>query len=131
MSYENHNFSREFDAKFRQFQLTQKMIEKSIKGFMKIEQSDNKSILKLRGDFDSNNVHMIKQAMVISKSLNNSFFELDMIEVKTITMQAMTMLIITLKKLKESGMSTAVTGLNKTSFNLAKELGMQFIAQMK
>jgi len=107
------------------------VIEKTVKGFLKIEQSDNKRTFKLRGDFDSNNVHMIKQAMVISKSLNNSFFELDMIEVKTITMQAMTMLIITLKKLKESGMSTAVTGLNKTSFNLAKELGMQFIAQMK
>ena len=107
------------------------MIEKTLKGFLKIEQSDNKRTFKLRGDFDSNNVHMIKQAMVTSKSLHNSFFELDMSEVKSINMKAMTIITISLKELKEDGISTAVTGLNGTSSKLAKELGMLFIAQIK
>jgi len=107
------------------------MVEEIIKGFFKIKRSDNKILIKLKGSFDNNNVHHIEQIVTINKSFNNRVLELDMSEVKTINMQAMAMIIITLKKLKESGISTTVTGLNRSNLNLAKKLGMQFITKIK
>jgi len=101
------------------------------KGFLGIEKSDNKTTLKLRGDFDRDNIHCIEEVMVINKSFQNEFLELDMSEVNSIDMQAMSLITINLKGLSESGISTSVAGLNGTNLNLAKELGMQFITQIK
>lgn len=69
--------------------------------------------------------------MLINNYRSNGFLELDMNEVNTINMQAMAMIVITLKELKESGISTTVTGLNKVNLSLAEGLGMQFITQVK
>jgi len=54
-----------------------------------------------------------------------------MSEVKSIDIQAMSMITINLKGLSERGISTSVAGLNGANLNLAKKLGMQFITQIK
>ena len=107
------------------------MVREVAKGFLGIEKSDNKTTLKLRGDFDRDNIRCIEEVMVINKSFQNELLELDMSEVKSIDMKAMSMITINLKGLRESGISTSVTGLNEATLNLAKELGMQFITQIK
>ena len=100
------------------------------KGFFLIRPLDNKAILKLKGDFDGNNIHLIRNAMLLKKVLSHNYLELDMSRVETINMQAMALLSINLKRLRDSGTKTRVTGLDKTKCNLAKELGMQFITQI-
>ena len=101
-----------------------------VKGYFRIKQSDNKFIVKLKGNFDSKNIHRISNEMIMNESIHNRFFELDMSEVNTINMQAMAMLIITLKKLRESGMKMKVTGLDGTNLKLARDLGMHLIIQI-
>ena len=53
-----------------------------------------------------------------------------MSEVDTIDMQAMALLTISLKTLKENGMYTKVTGLDAEIRKMAFELGMHCIAQI-
>ena len=107
------------------------MVREVAKGFLGIEKSDNKTTLKLRGDFDRDNIRCIEEVMVINKSFQMELLELDMSEVKSIDMQAMSLITISLKGLSERGISTSVAGLNGANLNLAKELGMQFITQIK
>jgi len=101
-----------------------------VKGCFKTKQSDNNFTVKLKGDFDGYNINRIIGEIIMSESIHNKFFELDMSEVNTINMQAMAGLIITLKKLKESGRETKVTGLDGANLKLASELGMHFITQI-
>ena len=107
------------------------MVREVAKGFIGIEKSDNKTTFKLRGDFDRDNIRYVDEVMVINKSFQNELLELDMSAVKSIDMKAMSMITINLKGLRESGISTSVTGLTGATLNLAKELGMQFITQIK
>ena len=100
------------------------------KGYCKLNKLEDKVILKLKGDFDSNNIDCANASMKTTKSLLHRFFELDLNEVETITMQAMALLIINLKILKENGTHTKVTGLDGEKLKLANELGMHFIAQI-
>jgi ABC-type transporter Mla MlaB component len=107
------------------------VVREVAKGFLGIEKSDNKMTLKLRGDFDGDNIRCIEEVMVINKSFQNELLELDMSEVKSIDMQAMSLITINLKGLSERGISTSVAGLNGANLSLAKEMGMQFITQIK
>ena len=100
-------------------------------GYFKIRLSDSKFTLKLKGDINNNNVYEISKAMIKSKSSHKIFVELDMSEVETIDMQAMSLLIINLKTLKESGMKTKVTGIGGENLKLANDLGIRFITQIK
>ena len=100
-------------------------------GYFKIRLSDSKFTLKLKGDINNNNVYEISKAMIKGKSSHKRFVELDMSEVETIDMQAMSLLIINLKTLKESGMKTKVTGIGGENLKLANDLGIRFITQIK
>ena len=64
------------------------------------------------------------------KSFHNRSLELDMSEVETIDMKAMSLLTITLKDLKESGIRIKVMGLNGANLILAKKIGMHYITQI-
>ncbi len=101
------------------------------KGYFKIRVSDSKMTLKLKGGFDSGNIYGISQAMIMCKSFHKRFVELDMREVETIDMQAMSLLIINLKTLKESGIKTKVSGIGGENLKLAHDLGVRFITQIK
>ena len=101
-----------------------------IKGFFKIRPSDSKFTLKIKGDFNSNNIYGISRAMIMSKSINKKIVELDMSAIESIDMQAMALLIINLKTLKESGIKTKVIGLDEVKLKLANELGMHLITQI-
>ncbi len=102
--------------------------KKSItRGYFKLSKSSSKITLKLRGDFNSNNIDCVNASMKMTKSLRHRLFELDLNEVKTITMQAMALLIINLKILKGTGTDTKVIGLDEGKLKLANKLGMDFI----
>ena len=83
------------------------------RGFFIIRPFTNKTVFKLNGNFDGNNVQWLKKAMVKSKSFHNSYIELDMQEVEDIDNQAMSFLTTTLKKLNRSGVRTKITGLDR------------------
>jgi anti-anti-sigma regulatory factor len=100
-------------------------------GYFKTRLSDSKFTLKLKGDINNNNVYEISKAMIKSKFSHKRFVELDMSEVETIDMQAMSLLIINLKTLEESGMKTKVTGIGGENLKLANDLGIRFITQIK
>ena len=100
------------------------------KGYFNINLSNSTCRFKLKGDFTGRNIDWISKSMITRKLFYKKFIELDMSEVDTIDMQAMALLIIALKKLKERGAHTKVTGLNDRNLNLANELGMRFIAHI-
>ena len=100
------------------------------RGYFKLSKSSSKITLKLRGDFNSNNIDCVNASMKMTKSLRHRLFELDLNEVKTITMQAMALLIINLKILEENRMHTKVTGLDEEKLKLAHELRMHIIVQI-
>lgn len=100
------------------------------KGFFKIRHTNGTCALKLKGDFNSKNSKVIHQAMSMSGASHRKCIELDMSEVDTIDMQAMALLTISLKTLKENGMYTKVTGLDAEIRKMAFELGMHCIAQI-
>jgi ABC-type transporter Mla MlaB component len=100
------------------------------RGYFKLNKSGRKIILKLRGDFNSNNIDCVKASMKMTKSLHHRFFELDLNEVENITMQAMALLIINLKIIKGTGTDTKVIGLDEGKLKLANKLGMSFITQI-
>ncbi len=100
------------------------------RGYFKLSKSSSKITLKLRGDFNSNNIDCVNASMKMTKSLRHRFFELDLNEVENITMQAVALLIINLKILKKNGTETKVTGIDGEKLKLANELGMHFITRI-
>jgi len=100
------------------------------KGYFKLHQSSSKITLKLKGDFNSNNIDCISTSIAMVKELHHRIFELDLCEAKTITMQAMALFIINLKTLEENGVHTKVIGLDRGKLKLARGLGMHFISSM-
>lgn len=100
------------------------------KGYFNLNLSGSKCRLRLKGDFSRSNINLITRSMMKSKTFHKGVLDLDMSEVNTIDMQAMALLIITLKTLKENGTNTKVTGLNDQNLKLASELGMGFITQI-
>ena len=100
------------------------------RGYFKLSKSSSKITLKLRGDFNSNNIDCVNASMKMTKSLRHRFFELDLKEVENITMQAMALLIINLKILKRTGRVTKVIGLDEGKLKLVNKLGMSFITQI-
>jgi len=99
-------------------------------GYFKIKPSNGKFTFELKGDFISENIKGIGVAMTKSKAFNKKFFELDMSAVETIDMQAMALLIISLKTLIDNGTEGSVTGLDGEKRKLAYELGMQYVSQI-
>ncbi len=100
-------------------------------GFFVIRPYDEKTTLKLRGSFDRTNSLWIKKAMLASKAIHRNIIELDMREVDTIDMAAMTLIIIALKALRENGISTRVIGLDGEKRTLAHSLGMHYITHIQ
>ena len=99
-------------------------------GYFKIKPSDGRVIFELKGDFNRDNIKGISKAITRSKALHRKFFELDMSRVASIDMQAMTLLIISLKALRDRGTEGSVTGLDGGNRALALELGMQYVGRI-
>lgn len=100
------------------------------KGCLRVIHSNGKSILALEGDLTRNNIIEISKRILKSTPCQKKCVELDMTAVVSIDMQAMALLVISLKKLKENGTSTKVTGLNGGKLRLAETLGMHFVTQV-
>ena len=109
---------------------TFKVQQLSTRGYFKLNHSSGKITLKLRGDFNSDNIDCVKASVKMTQSLCNACFEIDLNEVNTISMQAMALLAINLKILKEKGIYTNVIGLKEGKLKMAHDLGMHFIAQI-
>jgi hypothetical protein len=99
-------------------------------GYFKIKPSDGRVIFELKGDFNRDNIKGIGRAITCSQALHRKFFELDMSRVASIDMQAMTLLIISLKALRDRGTEGSVTGLAGGNRVLAYELGMQHVSRI-
>ncbi len=99
-------------------------------GYFKIKPSDGRVIFELKGDFNSDNIKGISKAITRSKALYRKLFELDMSRVTTIDMQAMALLIISLKTLTDRGTEGRVTGLEGGNRALAYGLGMQYVSHI-
>jgi anti-anti-sigma regulatory factor len=99
-------------------------------GYFKIKPSDERVIFELKGDFNSDNIMGISKAITCSQALHRKFFELDMSRVASIDMRAMTLLIISLKALRDRGTEGSVTGLQGENRVLAFELGMQYVSRI-
>jgi len=99
-------------------------------GFFIIRPYAKKTTLKLKGNFDRTNTLWIKKAMLASTSIHKNTIELDMREVDTIDMAAMALITIALKVLKDSGITTQVTGLDEGKCALARTLGMHYITRI-
>jgi len=103
--------------------ITEKIKKMSVKsncitaGYFRMKESDNKITLKLKGDFDSNNICSIK-LMLLKKSFCTRFLELDMSEIETISSEALAQLITTLQICEEREITTAMTGLEETNLNV-------------
>ena len=110
--------------------LTQEKKKLVAKGYFRIRSVNGTCNLKLKGQFNGKNRKVIHQAMSMSGASRRKCIELDMSEVDTIDMQAMALLTISLKTLKENGMYTKVTGLDAEIRKMAFELGMHCIAQI-
>jgi ABC-type transporter Mla MlaB component len=99
-------------------------------GYFKIKPSADRVTFELKGDFNRDNITGISRAITRSKALHGKFFELDMSRVATIDMQAMALLIIALKALKERGAVGSVAGLAGGNRDLAYALGMQYVSRI-
>lgn len=89
-------------------------------GYFRIKESDDKITLKLKGDFDINNIYSIK-LMLLKKSFCTRFLELDMSEIETISSEALAQLSTTLQICEEREMTTEMTGLEETNLNVSKQ----------
>ena len=89
-------------------------------GYFRIKESDDKITLKLKGDFDINNIYSIK-LMLLKKSFCTRFLELDMSEIETISSEALAQLSTTLQICEEREMTTEMTGLEETNFNVSNQ----------
>lgn len=96
-------------------------------GFFKLRSLRNKKVLTLKGNFDKDNIPWVKRALLVSGHANSNYLELNMRDVESINIQAMTLLVITLKRINEKGVRTRVTGLEGKVLELASTLGMQHI----
>ncbi len=83
------------------------------KGFFIIRPFNNRTVIKLNGNFDSNNVYWLNKAMLMSESFHNKYLEIDMMDVQNINIKAMSSLNDTLKRLNKNGMRTKITGFNE------------------
>ena len=99
-------------------------------GYFRIKPSNGRIAFELKGDFNSDNIRVISKAITSSKTFNRKFFELDMSRVESIDMQAMALLIISLKTLNDRGTKGSVTGLDGGKRNLAYQLGMQYVSRI-
>ena len=79
------------------------------KGFFKIRRSDSKVALKLKGNFDTDNICWINHALINRKFFHSKFLELDMSEAGNINARTMAILASTLRKLRERGVTVKVT----------------------
>jgi len=100
------------------------------KGYFKLNKSGSKVTLTLKGDFNNTNINCVNSSIKMINSLRHRHFELDLSEAETITMQAMALLIISLKILEENKIHTKVTGLQRERLKLSHELGMHLITQI-
>ena len=99
-------------------------------GCFNLSRLNGKCFLKLSGDFDSDNIGRISEAMIMSTSFQKKYLELDMSEVERINMRAMARLSISLKTLKDNGIYTKITGIDGGIRKIAHELGMHYITQI-
>ena len=102
----------------------------SANGCFNISFLNSKCFLKLKGDFDSENIGGISEVIAGRVSFHKKYLELDMSEVGTINMRAMARISISLKMLKNNGMYTQITGLDGGMRKIAYELGMHYITQI-
>ncbi len=86
-------------------------------GYFRIKESADKITLKLKGNFDSNNLYCIK-LMLLKKSFCTRFLELDMREIETISSEALARLSTTLQICEERELTTKITGLEETNLNI-------------
>lgn len=99
-------------------------------GLFNVRPLSDKTMLKLKGNFDENNIIWIKSVIQVSNQHNGNnkkCLEINLEEVENINMQAMALLVIALKKLNEKGVQTRVTGLEGPALELANALGMHHI----
>ena len=80
------------------------------KGFFKIRRSESKVALKLKGNFDTDNICWINHVLINRKFFHSKFLELDMSEAGNINARTMVILASTLRKLRERGVAVKVTG---------------------
>ena len=100
------------------------------RGYFRIRPLNSKLTLELKGEFDRDNIKGISELIKEAKVLNKKAVELNMSAVQSINMQAMALLILTLKTLKENGMDVAVTGLCEEKLTVAYQFVMQCISQI-
>ena len=79
------------------------------KGFFKIRRSESKVALKLTGNFDTDNMDWINQALINRKFFHSKFLELDMSEAGNISARTTAVIASTLRKLRERGVIVKVT----------------------
>ena len=79
---------------------------------IKIRRSDSKLKLQLNGDFDTENIDWITQALKKRRFFCYRVFELDMSEVVTISSKALSQLFIVLQILQERETKTCLRGLD-------------------
>jgi ABC-type transporter Mla MlaB component len=79
------------------------------KGFFKIRRSDSKVALKLKGNFDTDNICWINHVLINRKFFHSKFLELDMSEAGNINARTLAILASTLNKLRERGVTVKVT----------------------
>ena len=79
------------------------------KGFFNIKRSESKVALKLKGNFDTDNIYWINHVLINRKFFHSKFLELDMSEAGNISGRTMAMLARTLRKLRERGVIVKVT----------------------
>lgn len=99
-------------------------------GYFKIKPSARRVTLELKGDFSRDTIKGISDAITRSKAFNRKFFELDMSRVESIDMQAMALLVISLKSLNDRGTKGSVTGLDGEKRTLACALGMHYVSRI-
>ena len=80
------------------------------KGFFKIRRSESKVALKLKGNFDTDNICWINHVLINRKFFHSKFLELDMSEAGNINARTMVILASTLRKLRKRGVAVKVTG---------------------
>lgn len=87
-----------------------------IKGFFKVRRSEDKIALKLKGNFNIENIQWIHHALINRTFFRSQYIELDMSEAEDITRRSISMLFNALNTLKERGVSVSVTGTSKVPF---------------
>jgi hypothetical protein len=79
------------------------------KGFFNIRRSESTVALKLKGNFDTDNIYWINHVLINRKFFHSRFLEIDMSEAGNINARTMAMIASTLSKLRERGVIVKVT----------------------